>query len=334
MSESNTLATPSRADYFCFCSSIDDVREALSWAKKNDQPAHILGGGSNTLLNERVEGLVIKPDFSGWQLDSEDGNTVILRVGAGENWHQFVRMCVNEGWSGLENLAFIPGTVGAAPIQNIGAYGVEVASLITRVDTLNLRTGKLQQFNNSACNFTYRDSVFKHPEANCHLVYQVYFRLQKRFQALLDYPALRDAFEGRVPETAMEVADKVEQVRRRKLPDPNAIPNAGSFFKNPIVPLATFGKLLETYPDMVAYPFGDAHKKIAAAWLIDRCGWKQRSLDGVSVHSEQALVVVNPERQPLETVMRFAEAISADVYSRFGVKLELEPQGLQPITST
>lgn len=332
LSNSNTLGLPSSAEFYCACSNLEELQQALAWARKNKQSVSVLAGGSNTLLKERISGLVLQPSFKGIEATIVDEDKVGLSVGAGEVWHELVRMSVVNEWNGLENLALIPGSVGAAPIQNIGAYGVEVSEIITSVDTVDLNTGELRQFQNKECCFAYRDSIFKHEYGAAHLIYQVHFILKRKFAPVLEYPALKNAFAQTLPESALQVADAVEALRSEKLPDPNVIPNAGSFFKNPIISRSAYLKLKETYEHIVAFDAGTEHHKLAAAWLIDQCGWKNRSLNGVRVHESQALVVVNPERKSVDVVMALAAEIQASVRSKFGISLETEPQFLQAIT--
>jgi len=331
LSALNTLGVPSRAEFFAECDDKKSFINALAWARDKSLPVSLLGGGSNALLPELISGLVIKPSFKGIQLSSENDGTVIVKVGAGETWHEFVLWVAQNGYSGIENLALIPGSVGAAPIQNIGAYGVEVASAIKRVECVDMQTGETHFLNNEECGFAYRHSVFKTDEYRHLCICAVEFKLSKSFHATLSYAALAAQFPNEKPKSAMEVVMKVEKIRREKLPDPAYIPNSGSFFKNPMIDNRAFSDLKERYPNIVSYDVDQHSKKLAAAWLIDQGGWKQKPLNGVRVHSEQALVITNENRLSLDAVMHLARAIKTDVQDRFGVDLEIEPQPLAQI---
>lgn len=331
LSDKNTLSVQSRAEFYCACKTIEEVKQALAWAKQKQVPVRILGGGSNALLNEQENGLIIHPEFCGIHVEKINNDTVHVRVGAGENWHNFVSTCVKHGWHGLENLALIPGSVGAAPIQNIGAYGVEVAGRIIHVDVINIETGDCFTLTNNECQFAYRDSIFKTERGAPYLVYQVHFSLSTAFTPVLDYPVLQNQFDDVSSVSAQTMLDTIVTIRRSKLPDPQDIPNAGSFFKNPIIEESTYKTLKEKYDGIVAFDASGNKKKLAAAWLIDQCGWKAKQQDGVGVHQTQALVIVNPESRPISSVMGLAEKIKEDVYSRFGVLLEVEPQFLRAL---
>ena len=328
----NTLAVTSTADYFLAITDSNELEHALTWAKQNRQPVSILGGGSNVLLDERISGLVLQPKIAGMQLVNEDGNFAVVKVGAGENWHNFVCWSLDQGYFGLENLALIPGSVGAAPIQNIGAYGVEVASSIERVHVYDPIKAESYEMTNKDCAFAYRDSLFKNTSHRHLIITYVYFRLRKTPNINLSYPALK-AFlteNQSANPSAVDVAEAVCTIRKTKLPDPMKVPNVGSFFKNPVVSKSTFEALQKHNPSMPFFEFSETQVKLAAAWLIDQSGWKGKQLAGVSVHSTQALVIVNPKKQSLRTVLVFAGQIQTDVNNKFGIELEIEPQKLSP----
>lgn len=335
LSHLNTLAIPSRARFYFKCLSKNDLQLAIFWAQQHSHPLFILGGGSNVLLDEYIDGLVVQPAMNGKTIVQKNNRQHVLAM-AGENWHDFVQWCVEQQWFGLENLALIPGLVGAAPIQNIGAYGVEVAEWIHAVHCIDIRDGSEKVFSQEACAFSYRDSVFKQAMGKFYVVVAVEFALSKVFEPRLTYPALNNYFTNQVAKnsascTAQSVLDAVVAIRREKLPLPENLPNAGSFFKNPVLDVPAFMKIQAQYPQIVSFDTTEGKKKIAAAWLIDQAGWKERALDGVHVHHRQALVLVNPKRKTLGAVMALAKAIQLDVESRFGIRLEIEPQRLRPL---
>lgn len=286
----------------------------------------VLGGGSNVVLNDRIGGLVIKVEARGIRLLEATDTHWIIEAHAGENWHDFVQTCLAQGWFGLENLALIPGTVGAAPVQNIGAYGLELDQRFHSLSAWDLRNGRMVEMASTDCGFAYRDSIFKRSEPGRWLIVAVRFRLPRDWSPLLDYPDLRAHERLRAGAvTPQAVFEAVCDIRRRKLPDPAVLGNAGSFFKNPIVSTDHYLKLREQYPQLVAYPHGDEAYKLAAGWLIDRCGWKGRRLGTAGVHDRQALVLVNHGDSTAADIRRIADAIKSDVYEQFGVQLEQEP---------
>lgn len=333
LSAKNTLAVSSEAEYFALCTSLDDIQFCLNWAAENKQSVQVLGGGSNILLPPKVHGLSLHISLKGIELIEETPDAARVKVAAGENWHHFVMWSVENQFFGLENLALIPGTVGAAPIQNIGAYGVEVEHCIEAVEVIDARSGALKVLNKKDCRFHYRDSVFKHSEARHLIVNAVIFTLSKTENVNLSYPALRDFFveKQQVKPSSVDVANAVIAIRSQKLPQPHDIPNVGSFFKNPIISAVEFGALLKRFPDMPYFDMGSQAKKIPAAWLIDQAGWKAQSIDGIRVHAQQALVLINPERKSLTEVLAFASAVQRDIQQRFGLSLEIEPQQLSAI---
>ncbi|SMF31109.1 UDP-N-acetylmuramate dehydrogenase [Alteromonadaceae bacterium Bs31] len=324
----NTMAVPSVAEHFVRAGSLDEVKEALLWAKNNVQPLHILGGGSNCLLPENISGLVLQPILRGVKLLESNERHYLVKVAAGENWNRFVHHCLSKGYFGLENLALIPGLVGAAPIQNIGAYGVELCDLFHSLEALEISTGTLRRFEKDECEFAYRHSVFKGRLSKQFIITSVTFRLFKHPELNVTYPALRAALAG-IPRKAISpqiVAHTVMEIRRSKLPSPELLPNVGSFFKNPVVDMETIEHMEQLYPDLVSYEVDANHKKIPAGWLIEKAGWKGREEFNVKVHDQQALVIVNPNKMPVTKVLRLAKAIQANIKARFGIDLEQEPQ--------
>lgn len=323
----NTLGIPSLAEYFVECISVEELREALNWARACDLAFRVLAGGSNVVLADKLPGLTICPGLKGIHLLEEDEDNVVLKIGAGENWHSLVTRCTEAGWYGLENLAYIPGSAGAAPIQNIGAYGVEVKDRIVSVDVLNTENLQEERFSNADCQFAYRESIFKQQLASRYIVTAIELKLSKIAQVHIDYPALKNYLFGRnLATTPGNVLKAVVSIRKSKLPDPIEVPNAGSFFKNPLVQKEKYLSLKEKYAALVGFEQDDATVKLAAAWLIESLGWKGKSLDGVSVHKEHALVIVNPARKSAAQVIALANKIKEDVLRVYGIELEQEPQ--------
>ena len=323
----NTLGLPARASGFAALETPEQLPVLMALPEWRTWPRFILGGGSNLVLTGDFNGLVLHVRIRGRQLISEDADAWYVQAGAGENWHDFVMWTLDSGWPGLENLALIPGTVGAAPIQNIGAYGLEMAERFQQLKAVDLDTGERVAFDRTACRFGYRDSLFKGEAAGRYLVTNVTFRLPKRWQSLTRYADVARELEARAisPPTASQIAEAVIAIRSRKLPDPARIGNAGSFFKNPVVESATFAQLAERYSDIPRYPQPDGTLKLAAGWLIERCGWKGRSLGAVGVYEQQALVLVNRGGARGEEVLQLAQAIQASVRVEFGAELEIEP---------
>lgn len=325
LGDMNSLGIAARARYFVSVPSVETLQQALQWASENAVEPLILGGGSNLVFAGDYPGLVIRMAIACRCWEHIDGDEATLVLGAGENWHESVLYAASAGYRGIENLALIPGTVGAAPVQNIGAYGTELRDTLLEVSALDRNTGDEITLTNSLCHFSYRDSVFKH-EPGRYIITFVRLRLSRARPFSLDYRDLADYFEGQDTRglTPLDVANGVMAVRRRKLPDPAQLPNAGSFFKNPVVPLETWHSLRESYPDIAGYP-GDDSAKVAAAWLIDQCGWKGYRNGKVGVHNRQALVLVNHSNGNGRDVLALADRIRGDVEARFGIALEMEP---------
>ncbi len=322
LSGANTLGLRARADHLVRLTRPADV-DALA---RLDPPLFILGGGSNVVLPERLPGTVAKVELAGIERVGEDADAIEIEAGAGESWHGLVAHCVEHGLGGLENLALIPGTVGAAPVQNIGAYGLEVGERIARVTAFDLHAGAWREWTGDECRFAYRDSVFKQSAPGRWLITRVRFRLPRRWVPRLDYPDLRThpAWSQADP-TPRAIFEAVCAIRQAKLPDPARLPNAGSFFKNPIVDAQTYARLAAVYPGAPAWPQPDGRVKLAAAWLIEQAGWKGRDLGPVGMHERHALVLVNRGGATAADVMTLAEAVRAAVAERFGVVLEAEP---------
>ena len=315
------------ADFYVSVTNQDEIKEALAFARERELPILILGGGSNIVFENDFHGLVIHLKLRGVKLIQETDEHVWINFAAGENWHQAVEYCLDNSYYGLENLSLIPGSVGAAPIQNIGAYGVEVKDFITEVSTIEIASGIEVSFLNESCQFSYRESIFKQAFKDQYIITSVTFKLSKIAQPHLTYPALQDYFAGEdlAAITPEQVSQAVIHIRQSKLPDPQQIPNVGSFFKNPIIDSSRFEKLMNQYPTMPSYPAGENHRKLAAAWLIDKAGWKGKELGGVVVHDRQALVLTNPKNLGGSAIIALAKAIQRSVFDTFEIELEIEP---------
>ncbi|WP_148863027.1 UDP-N-acetylmuramate dehydrogenase [Marinobacter fonticola] len=323
----NTLRLPARAAWLYRAATIEQLCDAIDWADSRSLPLLILGGGSNVILAGDFPGLVVKIGINGrcWSDVSADAAT--LELGAGENWHETVMYAVRSGYRGIENLALIPGTVGAAPIQNIGAYGVELSQSLIDVQVWDREARDIRTLAANECEFGYRDSLFKRNPTR-YVVLKVRLRLAKKAPLNLMYRDLQAYFGDDVePDslTAEDVARAVIQVRCRKLPDPDMLPNVGSFFKNPVVSLEHYQALKIELPELVAYE-GPDNAKLAAGWLIDFCGWKGHRESHVGVHNRQALVLVHHGNGEGRELLSLAARIRDDVQSRFGVVLEVEPR--------
>ncbi len=327
----NTLAVPAVARYGVAVQSLEELQAVLNWRKAHVKeqgplPLLILGGGSNLVLRGNFEGLAIQVQLHGIEQSREDGDHIWLQVGAGQNWHGLVEYCMQFHCWGIENLALIPGNIGAAPIQNIGAYGVELKDIFAELSAVDIESGVEVIFECDACEFGYRDSVFKGRFKDRYIITSVTLKLDKHPCTNVTYPALANAFAEGEEVTPLAVFNKVCLVRRSKLPDPAVIPNVGSFFKNPVISAESCRVLQESYPGMPAFVIDQNQVKLAAGWLIDQAGWRGRSVDGIVVHQEQALVLTNPDGLPGKRVLMAADLIVADVKSRFGVALEMEPR--------
>ena len=324
LSAFNTFGLVSHADAFV---RIDDAAQlpALASLAATYPSLFVLGGGSNVVLPARVAGLVAHLATRGIRRLQDKEGCRIVEAAAGENWHDFVAFCTGQGWDGLENLALIPGTVGASPVQNIGAYGVELMDRFDGLTAYDLEARQWVEMDAAACRFAYRDSRFK-AEPGRWIVASVRFRLPLAWQPVIDYPDLQrhPRLAAETP-TARAIFDAVCEIRRNKLPDPAVIGNAGSFFKNPVVPARQYDELKALFPGMVAYPQPDGSWKLAAGWLIDQCGWKGRDLGRAGVHARQALVLVNRGGAEAADILALADAIRKDVALRYGVQLEAEP---------
>jgi UDP-N-acetylmuramate dehydrogenase len=317
----NTFGLSCRASRLVRVRNEEDVRAVIAHPELGRLPRFILGGGSNIVLTGDVSALVVKVEVPGLELVEAREDAWIVETGAGESWHGLVEWTLARGLPGLENLALIPGTVGAAPVQNIGAYGMELAERFESLDAVDLATGHTRTLDRNECRFGYRDSIFKR-EGGAFLITRVRLRLPRPWQPVFGYPDLASLPEAPTPS---EIFDRVCQVRRAKLPDPAEFGNAGSFFKNPVISSRQFRALIEREPSIAHYPLPGGDHKLAAGWLIEACGWKGRSLGRAAVHDRQALVLVNRGGASGHEVMALAAAIQESVFDRFGIRLEPEP---------
>ncbi|WP_460142216.1 UDP-N-acetylmuramate dehydrogenase [Pseudomonas sp. S3_B08] len=322
----NTFGVDVRAQLFAEAHSDGDVREALAYAASHDVPLLVIGGGSNLLLTADIPALVLRMVTRGIRLLSDDGNRVVVEAEAGEPWHPFVQHTLAQGLAGLENLSLIPGTVGAAPMQNIGAYGVEIKDVFAGLTALDRESGELRDFSLEDCNFGYRDSLFKQQPGRW-LILRVRFTLDRAAHLHLEYGPVRQRLseQGIEQPTPTDVSRAICSIRSEKLPDPAVLGNAGSFFKNPLVPAAVVTQIKTQHPDLVAYPQADGQMKLAAGWLIERAGWKGFRDGDAGVHKLQALVLVNYGTATGLQLLDLAQRIQKDIAERFHVELEMEP---------
>ncbi len=322
----NTFAVAAVANYFAPVAGRDDLRAVLDGA--GDRSRLILGGGSNILFTRDFDGLVIKNEIRGIRVVREDHDHAWVRVGAGEDWDGFVRWTLRHRLYGLENLASIPGAVGASPIQNIGAYGVEVGDCLEAVETIDLTSGAPRCYQASECALGYRTSIFKQPPRDRYFITAVTFRLSKTARLVTRYADVARAIEGLDPADldAEMLSDVIRHIRQSKLPDPDELGNAGSFFKNPLVAPDQFAALVAGHGDMPHFSEPDGPVKLAAGWLIEQCGWKGRRVGACGVYPRQALILVNYGGARGEEILALARDIAASVKSRFGIDLETEPR--------
>lgn len=323
----NTFGIDAKAALYLKVTGADDLRAVTADPALNILRKLVLGGGSNVLLTQDFDGLVLHMVSQGVAVTGEDENHVFVTAQAGESWHDFVQWTLERRLTGLENLSLIPGSVGASPIQNIGAYGSEMADYFHSLQAFDLGTGAMQTLSKLDCQFGYRDSVFKQDLRDRVVIMEVTFALPKQWQPNLRYAELATeiAARGIASPTATDISDAVVAIRQRKLPDPAKIGNAGSFFKNPVVSAEQRHALQAQYPALVSYLQADGSYKLAAGWLIDQCGWKGRAMGAAGVHEKQALVLVNHGGASGAEILELADAIRDDVSARFNVLLEPEP---------
>lgn len=322
----NTFGIDAAARFFVEARTMDELREIIRNPKFGAMPRLLLGGGSNVLLTGNFDGLVIRIAISGKKIVRETTEHVWLKVGAGENWHKLVLFCLENNLAGLENLSLIPGSVGASPMQNIGAYGVEIKDVFDSLEALDLQTGELRPFSHEQCRFGYRESIFKHEAKGRYAIVSVTFRLAKTPTFHTNYGDIQKTLaEMGVEQLSIQaVSEAVVRIRRSKLPDPAQLGNAGSFFKNPEIPKPQFDDLKTRFPNLPGYPTSEAAVKVPAGWLIEQAGWKGHREGPVGVHERQALVLVNYGGGTGAQIKALAEKVRASVREKFGIELTAE----------
>ncbi len=322
----NTFGIEATAKYFVEVSSIEQLKKILQNPDYQSIKRLILGGGSNMLLTKDFDGLVIKMSIKGMDVVKETEENIWIKAGAGVVWHDLVMHCVNQNYAGIENLSLIPGTVGAAPMQNIGAYGIEIKEVFEELEALEIETGEIRTFDKATCNFGYRESIFKHEAKGKYIILNVTFKLSKNPTFHLEYGAIRDTLaEMGVLELGIRaISDAVIHIRQSKLPNPAEIGNAGSFFKNPEIPNTQFEALKAQFPTIPSYPVNETTTKVPAGWLIEQAGWKGQRFGNVGVHAKQALVLVNYGGGKGEEIKDLSQKIQASVKEKFGIQLSAE----------
>lgn len=320
----NTFGLDYTADYLIHLHTEKDAVDFLKRDQARKEKMLIIGGGSNLLFTGNYHGTLLYPDIPGIEIITSDGDQVIVSAGAGVVWDKLVEWTVGEGLGGLENLSLIPGNVGASPVQNIGAYGTEVRDLIEKVETISIESGEKRYFSNAECGFSYRSSIFKTVEKGKYLVTKVYFRLSVKPVFNLEYGTLRDEVERSGGISLLNVRRAVIKTRRSKLPDPEEIGNAGSFFKNPVVNDSVAMSIKHENPGMPLFPEKHGFAKLAAGWLIEQCGWKGKRYGDAGVYEKQALIIVNHGKASGSELFNLSESIRKSVQERFGIRLERE----------
>lgn len=321
----NTFGIEASAKLFSIIRDENDIKTVLKG--NENEPIFILGGGSNILFTEDFDGLVIKNEIQGFEIIKENKNFAIIESGAGEVWHEFVLKCIDKNLGGIENLSLIPGNVGASPMQNIGAYGVEIKDVFEYLDAYHIKDKKMRRFNAQDCKFGYRESVFKNELKGQYIICKVAFRLTKTHTLKTSYGAIENELHDmkKSNPSIKDVSNAVINIRQAKLPDPKQIGNAGSFFKNPIVSTELLNKIQSKYADIPNYPASHNQVKLAAGWLIEKAGWKGRTYENrYGVHKLQALVLVNYNQSKGDEILELSTLIIDDVKSKFNITLERE----------
>jgi UDP-N-acetylmuramate dehydrogenase len=320
----NTFGISSIADEFSTFSSLEELDQIIK--RNRGKQLLILGGGSNILFTKDVHALVLRNEIKGFEIISEDNEHVLVKSGSGEIWHEFVLKCIELGFGGIENMSLIPGSVGASPMQNIGAYGMEIKDVFHSLEAYHLETGEVHLFNREQCEFGYRESVFKGKFKGQYVIISVTYRLNKQHQINQTYGAIASMLEeqGVSNPSIRDISNAVITIRQSKLPDPAKLGNAGSFFKNPVVDLSVMEKIKSTYPDVPNYPSEVGKCKLAAGWLIEKAGWKGFTEGSIGVHKLQALVLVNYGGAEGNQLFDLSDRIIGDIEKKFGVTLERE----------
>ena len=322
----NTFGIDVKAKYFTSINTVNELIEIKKSEKFKDHELLILGGGSNILFTKDFNGLVILNNIKGKEIVDQNDDSIILKIGAGENWHELVMYCVDNGWGGIENLSLIPGNTGTAPMQNIGAYGVEIKETFVELEALEISSGKIVKFSNSECEFGYRESVFKNKMKNKYIILNITLELNKNPILNINYGDVKAILETKKIETPTikDVSNAIISIRQRKLPDPKKIGNSGSFFKNPIIDINLLKLIEEKYPNVVSYKINENEFKIAAGWMIEKAGWKGKKFNNFGVHENQALVLVNYGLANGKEIFNLSEKIILDIKEKFGITLERE----------
>lgn len=330
ISENNSLKSHNSFGIDAYCRYLiklqnsNDITEILSLPRFRTMPILILGCGSNILFRKDYEGLVLLVSNQGIELVDEDDQYYFIQAAAGVNWHEFVQYCLQRGWAGLENLSLIPGTVGAAPMQNIGAYGVELSDRLYELSAIDLQTSERRSFNRKECQFAYRDSLFKRQRGR-YFITDITVKLAKKPQWVLDYAGIRETLDDSATVTATSISDAICKLRRSKLPNPEVLGNAGSFFKNPVVSRQIYESLIDRFPTLPGWITGSGEYKLSAAWLIEQCGWKGKRRGDAGLYEKHALVLVNYGAASGEDLWQLAESIMHTVEDRYDISLEPEP---------
>ena len=322
----NTFGLDIKAKYFTSINSINELIELRKTNEFKDLQLLILGGGSNILFTKDFDGLVILNNIKGKEIIDQNQQSVFLKIGAGENWHELVMHCVDNGWGGIENLSLIPGNTGTAPMQNIGAYGVEIKETFVELEALEISSGKIVKFNNSDCEFGYRESVFKNKMKNRYIILNITLELKKNPVLNVNYGDIKAVLENQniMNPSLKDLSNTIISIRQSKLPDPKKIGNSGSFFKNPIVSLNQLEFIKKKYPKVVSYKIKEDKFKIAAGWMIERAGWKGKKFNNYGVHEKQGLVLVNYGLANGMEIFDLSEKIILDIKEKFGIILERE----------
>ena len=322
----NTFGLDVKAKYFVSINTVNELIELTKTEVFKDLQLLILGGGSNILFTKDFDGLVILNSIKGKEIIDQTQESIFLKIGAGENWHELVMYTVDNKWGGIENLSLIPGNTGTAPMQNIGAYGVEIKETFVELEALEISSGKIVKFNNSDCEFGYRESVFKNKMKNQYIILNITLELKKNPELNINYGDVKAILESQNINnpSIKDVSDAIISIRQSKLPDPKIIGNSGSFFKNPIVSLNQLELIKKKYPNVVNYKINENEFKIAAGWMIERAGWKGKKFNNYGVHEKQALVLVNYGLANGMEIFNLSEEIILDIKDKFGIKLERE----------
>ena len=322
----NTFGLNYKTKYFVEIKSKKDLIALQDEKLFKTEKKLILGGGSNILFTRDFNGLVIKNNIKGQEIVNENENFVDFKIGAGENWHEIVLKCVDNNWGGIENLSLIPGNSGTAPMQNIGAYGIEIKDTFQELEALKISSGNIKKFDKKQCKFSYRESVFKNEKKNQYLILNITLRLNKNPKINIEYGDIKKILTERQIQnpSIKDVSNAIITIREQKLPDPKKIGNSGSFFKNPIIPNQLIDKIIKKYPEIVHYKINENETKVAAGWLIEKAGWKGKRIKNFGVHKNQALVLVNYGGANGIQIYELSESIINDIKLKFGITLERE----------